>query len=57
MSKLRTQEEKVAKLIAGENETLKELMLELVASAGPFENIITQLCALSEFWKSVSCLR
>jgi len=50
---LQKHEEELAQLKAQE-ETLKELRRQLVVSAGAFQTIITQLCALSDFWKSVS---
>jgi len=52
-SKLQEHEEELAQLQAQE-ETLKELRRQLVVSAGAFQTIITQLCVLSDFWKSVS---
>jgi len=51
-SKLQKHEEELTQLKAQE-ETLKELRRELVVSAGAFQTIIAQLCALSDFWKSV----
>ena len=55
-SELQAQEKELAKLEAGEEEHLQQLRCDLVVSAGAFHTIITRLCALSEFWKSVSWL-